>query len=57
MKNKKLRELIAQQLQQENPAHAMKTQEGVEFIPEELAEKIAGGANNGCSCSNSGCSC
>lgn len=60
MKNKKLSDLLQKSLGQQNLSNSAekdeKTEE-VEFIPDDIAEQIAGGANKGCSCPNSGCSC
>jgi len=58
MKNLKLSELIksVKQTRPDSPElHSIESDELIQVIPEEIAERIVGGANN--TCTNSGCHC
>jgi len=60
MKNLKLSELIKKSGQIKpnlTELSPIEQDEAVQLIPEEIAERIAGGNNRGCTCTNSGCSC
>ncbi|WP_367210163.1 hypothetical protein [Sphingobacterium sp. R2] len=57
MKNEKLKDLFQKNKEQKVEMTKPVDQE-VEFVSDDLAEKITGGTtNSGCSCPNSGCSC